>query len=389
MGNGLQCAMCGWNANEVEWDDNQFQESIDDLPLFFAEILLELVKFKSAFGGLKHFSGHPRIIQKVNAKDFQSAYTDFEYIYLTVLGFARLHTHGEEIARKNNGQNFSLNPGVQMLERVCGMTMHGDREGANSLLRTAPISLLAAFQCAKSKRNGFCDFFKGAFKRDADPCLEGRTGRIMEYLEKNGDLQRSTSGSMVPWEEVSLQPLHKMATPCDIVGEHLRVFVNECTWCWACTRGLNYEEAKTKRFDKENVTDFCKLYNAVTFETAMLSRGLVADSKTVQWQVMMDTGYWSPYEDELSAQIEQARQCGASTVQLRIGPEGWKYKIDLKRLVQQNQKTKKERAIRFITVAMPIPQGKISQIDFKAAIHYFVELDTLPAASLETLPILS
>merc|ERR1712176_260178 len=99
------------------------------------------------------------------------------------------------------GQVFSKNPGVQMLERVCGMTMHGDRDGANALLRSASSSLLEAFAIA-NKRKNMPEFFKDAFDRTADPCLEGRVGRLMEYLEAKRPPDSESSG-MPPWEDVS------------------------------------------------------------------------------------------------------------------------------------------------------------------------------------------
>ena len=107
------------------------------VPPFFAEILMELLKYKSELGGQRNFEGTPEIRRKIKREDFSKSYTDYEYIYLTVLGFACLHGHSEEMVRKNNGKTFDQNPAVQMLERECGMTMHGDRAGANHILRIA------------------------------------------------------------------------------------------------------------------------------------------------------------------------------------------------------------------------------------------------------------
>ena len=80
-------------------------------------------------------------------EEFCSDFSDFEpldhhfhardrcslrYIYMTVLGFAKLHALVEalsledwadvvdrqEITKLNNGENFTRNPGVQLLERA-------------------------------------------------------------------------------------------------------------------------------------------------------------------------------------------------------------------------------------------------------------------------------
>merc|ERR1719316_246365 len=95
------------------------------LPPFFAEMIAELHRYEREFGGVRNFPGRPRIEKKVTRQDFCSMYTDFEYIYLTIVGFAQLHIHCEEIIRRMNGQPFTQNPGVQLLEARCGMTMHG------------------------------------------------------------------------------------------------------------------------------------------------------------------------------------------------------------------------------------------------------------------------
>ena len=100
-----------------------------------------------------------------------------------VLGFQALHVHGKEIIRLNNGQDYKTNPCTQLLEQVCGFTMHAQRPGTESVLRSGPESLLRAFDIARCK--GIVDvFFTGdAFDRTADPCLEGRLGRILAFLE--------------------------------------------------------------------------------------------------------------------------------------------------------------------------------------------------------------
>merc|ERR1719203_1133006 len=168
--------------------------------------------------------------------------------------------HREEIVQLNNGRKFNQNPGVRMLEHRTGMTMHADREGANHLLRSAPACMVEAFSIARRERNGIAGFFREAFDRNADPCLEGRAGRIMEYLQARSQVLAAGAGPS--WEDLSLHPLPADAAPQVIVGEHLRVFVNECTWRWARHRGLDYTTAKTERETEAAAAEFSALCNA-------------------------------------------------------------------------------------------------------------------------------
>jgi len=298
-----------------------------------------------------------------------------------------LHTRKEEIVGKCNGKVYTQNPGTQMLEVVCGMTMHGDRAGAIALLRGAPTSLLEAFQFAKSdKKGGTQRFFKEAFDRTADPCLEGRMGRIYEYLER-ASMRSSGSAAAPPWEEVSLSPLPESATVDAVVGEHLRVFMNECTWQWAQAAGLEYEAAKRVRLDDEHAVDFAKRYNAAAFAAAMRARGVVMEEEdmqgTAQWEVQMDRA-WSEFEAGVSDQIERGRQQGKSKVECRIGPKAWRYEIDLRRFVQRNPKTGKERAIRCVRKAADLvapSRRKLLPKELDESIRVYVEdLVTLPPA---------
>ena len=126
-------------------------EHEQEVPLFFSEIISELDQRKAQFGGMRNFPRKPIISRKVKADELRTRYTDFEYIYLTVLGFAWLHMNLEEVIRKNNGRPFKHNPGVQLLETHSGMTMHADRPGANALLRAAPLSLVEAFHIGKRR----------------------------------------------------------------------------------------------------------------------------------------------------------------------------------------------------------------------------------------------
>jgi len=367
-------------ASDAAGSLSDLPEDIRDLPPFFAEIILELSKYKTDLGGLRNFTDHPRVDHKVKAEEFRRAYTDYEYIYLTVLGFAQLHIHAEEIVQLNNGETFTRNPGVQMLERVCGMTMHGNRDGSNVLLRTAPASLLEAFQLSKSGRRGTRGFFQEAFDRKADPCLEGRTGRIMCYLERLRSSNEPASASTAPWEDISLRPMPQGARPRDVVGEHLRVFVNECTWRWARENEVDYEEAKTARLSEEHAAEFSRLFNAAAFEAAMRARGVVAIPGTEdRWEVLADDERWVAYASEANAIIERGRAQGRDAVEVRAGPGGYSYLVNMRRLVQQNPKTGKERPIRFVK-APPQPGARVTEPELLEAIDLFVDLETLPAA---------
>lgn len=361
------------------------------MPPFFCDILVDVLRHKKVLGGLRCFSDYPRIDHKVKAEEFRTGFTDFEYVFLTVLGFARLHTHGPEIVQKSNGKAHRHNPGVQLLEITCGMTMHGDREGAKALLQTAPTSLLEAYRLSKGQRGGTSRFFKDAFDRTADPCLEGRLGRLLEYLEKvtqRGDKKKDVA----PWEDVSLQPISPTAPPNDVVGEHLRVFINECTWQWARDSDIDYEAAKQMRHSEGSADDFNRRFNADTFRAAMRARNIVkSEEASVIWEVQAEKN-WLPFEPIVNMQINNARQRGQAQVQLKIGPKGWTYEIDLRKFVQRNPKTQKERPIRCgraptsaAGVAAAVRGAatgmrQLSAEELETAIVFFVEMATLPEA---------
>ncbi|CAJ1415930.1 unnamed protein product [Effrenium voratum] len=188
------------------------------------------------------------------------------------------------------------------MKGACGMTMHGDREGANAMLRSAPTALLEAFQAAKASGR-FLDFFRQAFDRQADPCLEGRTSRLLHFLESH----RLTSTSAAPWEDVSLRPLAADAAIKDVAGEHLRVFGNECTWQWSRQREMSYEEAQRARFSGDDAAaeDFARLFNAESFSRAMRARGVVRRRAAARWEAHAEPR--ALYLSEISG-----RGCGVS-----------------------------------------------------------------------------
>jgi len=305
---------------------------------------------------------------------------------LTVLGFARLRLHQEEIAGRCNGQVHSRNPGVQLLESCCGMTMHGDRPGVIALLRSAPDTLVQAYTTAtQDRRGGTLRFFREAFDRTADPCLEGRVGRICEYLEKHA-LSRGVA-AVPPWEDVSVKQMPASASVEEFVGEHLRVFVNECTWHWAeratGSRSMDYEEAKRLRFDGAHANDFARICNAATFAAHMRAAGLCADGRATSqdrllWEVQTGAA-WQPFEPRVNALLEEARLADRPVVECCFGPKGWRYVLDLRRRVQRKPKSGRERALR--CAPAPGKRRRLSPQELNAAIRVFVEdLVTLPPA---------
>ncbi|CAJ1428970.1 unnamed protein product [Effrenium voratum] len=365
-------------------DESCLTEEERSLSPLFCEILVVVWQHKKLLGGQKHFPDRPTLRHKVKKEEFCSGYTDFEYVYMTVLGLAKLHSLVEEITKLNNGEGFTRNPGVQLLERACGMTMHGDREGANAMLRSAPTALLEAFQAAKASGR-FLDFFRQAFDRQADPCLEGRTSRLLHFLESH----RLTSTSAAPWEDVSLRPLAADAAIKDVAGEHLRVFGNECTWQWSRQREMSYEEAQRARFSGDDAAaeDFARLFNAESFSRAMRARGVVRRRAAARWEAQVEDGSWSPYDDEASAAIEAAHLAGQPRLELRLGPRGWTYVIDLANQVQLNPKTRKSRPIRRSeAVASPVsPEAaaagaRLTEEELAETIRFFVDMQTLPPA---------
>merc|ERR1719401_1940284 len=169
-------------------------------------------------------------------------------------------------------------------------------------------------------------FFKEAFDRTADPCLEGRVGRLMEYLDARRQEADASLACAPPWDDVSLRPLNSEAGARDVVGEHLRVFVNECTRKWAGVKGLSYAAAKEARMkDEQAQQDFSRLFNALAFEIAMLARGVATDAVFKQWEVQMDGDHWAPYSEEQNEVLERARLMSMSSCEVRVN--AWMYEI--------------------------------------------------------------
>eukprot|EP00930_Biecheleria_cincta_P086391 TRINITY_DN75697_c0_g1_i1.p1 TRINITY_DN75697_c0_g1~~TRINITY_DN75697_c0_g1_i1.p1 ORF type:complete len:578 (-),score=124.50 TRINITY_DN75697_c0_g1_i1:98-1831(-) len=376
-------AQAGGDVETNRCDDADESEIVDaehvSIPFFFEEILQALDRHRSSLGGLLYFSGTPCIEGKVKKRQLAASYSDYEYVYLTILGLAQLHIHCEVIIQKNNGEVYTRNPGVQMLERVTGFTMHANREGSNHVLRTAPACLIDCFQASKEDPRGSMNFFRKGFDRTGDPCLEGRTKLLMEYLETVRHASDQSPDGMPPWEDVSLQALPKGCVPQDVVAEHLRVFIAECTWRWSRQVGKSYAEAKEVRLTDACIDDFSKLFNACTFRAAILARGAVAEEDERQWESQAKgSETWFPYDADVNAKIDQAYRHSLPEVTVRLGPKSWQYVIDLRNMVQRNPKTGQERKLQYTKGTSS--SGKLTQADVAAGIDYFVEMCTLPPA---------
>lgn len=227
------------------------------------------------------------------------------------------------------------------------------------------------------------EFFRDAFDRKADPCLEGRLGRLMEYLEAKRAALDSEAHGTPPWEDVSLKPLAPSTPARDVIGEHLRVFTGECIWSWSRQQGLSYEAAKAARSECQHEDSFAQIFNAASFEAALVTKGVAARpeaSGAKQWEAMADGDGWNPYDEDVNVQIEQGRERGLTVIEVRSGPRGWKYEIDLARMVQRNPKTRKERKLRCIARSAGSSAKGIALQDVRKHIDFFVEMCTLPAA---------
>jgi hypothetical protein len=370
-----------------------------DMPPSFAEILEELNRHKAQLGGTRKFNGQPELGTKVKKEEFLSGYTDFEYVYLTVLGFGKLADIVDQVVETNNFQSYRDNPGVQLLERSCGMTMHADRPGANGLLRVAPSSLLEAFSLARQwqgDNNGQTNggwsltFFKDAFDRTADPCLEGRMGRLLEYIERARRGVDAQSGQLPPWEDVSLN-FRAGADAEAIVGEYLRVFAHECIWRWAQEHKVKYDDAKSMRergesmSGQESKSSFSALYNAAAFtEYLRKQSAIIPEGGSMRWECQVNESMWAPFEDVANEVIEAARAREASRCELVIGK--YSYSIDLTVPHQKNNQTGKIRPVRAVPSDTAKRKNAVTREEVESITKKLVELHTLPAAADELLP---
>jgi len=286
----------------------------------FEEVLEALRPYHRRLGGTPFFGRRdPHIPKKLSSTELAKN-SNYEYVFLTVLGFQLLQSHNEEIISLNNGQHFKTNPGTRRLEEVCGFTMHADRPGANGILRSAPEVMLRAFDVARRKRI-VEEFFSGeAFDRMADPCLEGRLGRILAFLEAHaprdeespcnvcsgtgrvtkgllwstevvckrckgtGRISGAPSVSDAPPADVAVETMPVGSAPEKVVGEYLRVFRHLCIQRWARSTGLAYARAKSL-WEKaeagtpeggEPVPDVQRSFNAQNFIAYLMHTGMVS-----------------------------------------------------------------------------------------------------------------
>merc|ERR1719291_1453732 len=102
----------------------------------------------------------------------------------------------------------------------------------------------------------------------------------------------------------------------------------------------------------------------------------------LQWAAQMGTGdEWTPYEEASAAAIERAYQQGQGVVQVQVqvGPKSWRYDVDLRRGLQVNPVTGKERTVRRLLEPVDM-RGKVTPAQASEAVRYFVDLCTLPEA---------
>merc|ERR1712062_93596 len=102
------------------------------------------------------------------------------------------------------------------------------------------------------------------------------------------------------------------------------------------------------------------------------------------WSVLGEDGSWMLFTAEANEVLERAYARDATTCEVRV--HTFFYDIDLKKMVQRNRKTMKERHIQRCEqqlAACPSDpgSGKVSVQDLDAAIKFYIDLETLPAAN--------
>eukprot|EP00928_Gymnodinium_smaydae_P002458 TRINITY_DN10875_c0_g1_i3.p1 TRINITY_DN10875_c0_g1~~TRINITY_DN10875_c0_g1_i3.p1 ORF type:complete len:456 (-),score=45.42 TRINITY_DN10875_c0_g1_i3:146-1468(-) len=232
----------------------------------YEDMLTELRRRKAILGGVRAYKGKEpiRISSKETRKKRNGQLTQYEYVYLQILGFACAQVNAGEIAGLNNGQDIRHNYGSQLLNVRCGLIWHGHHLQSDHLLTAAAELLVNTFErvkAADNARDGLTKFFQLAFDPNFDPCLEGRVRFLQTYSNTlDGDF-----GGPAP-DDLVLQSLKKDATTMDIVGEYLRVFHNECVRVWALKNNMTFQEAKAaKDATSENRDSFEKYYNEDVF----------------------------------------------------------------------------------------------------------------------------
>jgi len=294
----IQPACMLWGCDRATWNDRPFEYCCKEHRLAdkdgpngkdlsaFDEVLAALRPLHKELGGTPHFGRFdPYVPKKLKKADLDKS-SDYEYVFLTIVGLKMLFCHSHEITRLNNGLFYKANPGVKRLEELCGFTMHADRAGVSSIIRDAPQVLLRAFAVARDKGILREFFGKETFDRTADPCLEGRMGRLLEFLEKHppADAAASEDAGKPPWEDVSVKEFLATETADSVVGEYLRVFRNLCVWKVAQDAGLSYADAKKAWVKAEGLKafrgartspDVAKICNADTFLSYLMTTGII------------------------------------------------------------------------------------------------------------------
>lgn len=242
----------------------------------FDRMLAWLNKLKSKLGGSPNFPRTvPSFTKKITRREYVEQYSDYEFAYLQIVGFKAIHLNSAEIQALNNGQFFTRNPGTQLLERVGGMTMHGDRAGASAVVAAAPLTLLRAFRVAQKNGDNGVNFFTTAFERDADPCLEGRLSHLLQYIEESPSFQveaGTESQEGVPWKDTCLD-LRAKLDPQGLVGEYLRVFTNSRLAEFAAKEKLAYPAAK-KDYQNGRLPKFESWCSRAAFREYLEGQGL-------------------------------------------------------------------------------------------------------------------
>eukprot|EP00928_Gymnodinium_smaydae_P002456 TRINITY_DN10875_c0_g1_i1.p1 TRINITY_DN10875_c0_g1~~TRINITY_DN10875_c0_g1_i1.p1 ORF type:complete len:465 (-),score=48.28 TRINITY_DN10875_c0_g1_i1:12-1358(-) len=275
----------------------------------YKDMLTELGRRKNILGGVRTYKGREpiRIVSKELRKKLNGQLTQYEYVYLQILGFACAQANAGEIAGLNNGQDIRHNYGSQLLDARCGLVWHGHHLQSDHLLTAAAELLVNTFErvnAADNEGDRLTQFFQLAFDPNFDPCLEGRVRFLQTYSNTlDGDF-----GGPAP-DDLVLQSFKKDATTMDIVGEYLRVFHNECVRSWALQKNMTFQEAKAaKDATEENRNSFEWYYNEEVF------RQFIEPDHPVE-QAELDMAIKS-YVEELMTLPEKPE--GATAFKLRV-----------------------------------------------------------------------
>eukprot|EP00928_Gymnodinium_smaydae_P024258 TRINITY_DN19681_c0_g3_i3.p1 TRINITY_DN19681_c0_g3~~TRINITY_DN19681_c0_g3_i3.p1 ORF type:complete len:458 (+),score=58.12 TRINITY_DN19681_c0_g3_i3:57-1376(+) len=231
----------------------------------YKDMMHELARHEKALGGLRHFRSFAKIVVPKELAIYVSL-THFEYVALQIIGFACATANAKDIRDLNNGEDFRTNVGTQILGQRCGLVWHGAKGNSDHLLTLAGELLIDAFEASEDPVH----FFKTAFSRSSDPCLEGRIRLLEGYLMSK---QSDAAGGGPSLDDVVARHLGHKATTLDIVGEYLRVFRNECIWRWAQEKEvpLTFTEASlalnSPQLASEDEASFQRLFHAGEFRS--------------------------------------------------------------------------------------------------------------------------